>query len=144
MKNMVIFDALQGMDAFMYMGHGSSLRTMPSSEIEKLRVRAMPLLFGCRSGQMSRMGRSLDPVGPACSYLIASAPCILGFLWGVTDRDVDLWTVAFLKHWLSTGQEGQAREKEFVKAVAEQRHKFQRFVNSAATVVYGLPSIATD
>lgn len=139
---------LEGMDAFMYCGHGSSLRTMPTTEIEKLRVRAMPLLFGCRSGQMARMGRSLDPIGPASSYLIASAPCILGFLWGITDRDIDQWTVVFLHHWLgTTQQEGSqsqqvaGNQKEFVRAVAEQRSKFIRFVNSAATVVYGLPAI---
>ena len=67
-------------------------------------------------------------------YLIATAPCTLGFLWGVTDRDVDKWTVTLLKHWI----EGK---REFVQSVAEKRCEFDRMVNRAAVVLYGLPSL---
>lgn len=77
-------DALSSKDAFMYCGHGSRLKTMSSQEIERLRARAVPLLFGCNSGRLDRLGRSFDPVGGAHSYLIATAPCLLGFLWSVT------------------------------------------------------------
>jgi len=149
-------------DAFMYCGHGNSLRTMPADQVERLRVRAIPLLFGCKSGQMTKMGRSLDPTGPAGSYIIASAPCILGFLWGITDKDIDQWTVAFMQHWLgrhhqpeqqsstSANQPGENKEnpstkpREFVRAVAEKRSSFTRTINSAATVVYGLPCVTPD
>jgi len=132
---------LSEMDAFMYCGHGTSAKSMPENEVEKMRVRALPLLFGCRSGQMCRLGRSLDPIGMASSYLIASAPAILGFLWGVTDKDIDQWTVAFMQHWLGKGQDNKAGQKEFVRAVAEQRSKFARNINRGAAVVYGLPSV---
>ncbi|TRY63276.1 hypothetical protein TCAL_04651 [Tigriopus californicus] len=128
--------ALSEMDAFMYCGHGSRLKTITSQEIEKLNIRALPLLFGCNSGRLERLGRTFDPTGTASSYLIASAPCLLGFLWSVTDLDIDTWTVEFLEHWL----EKRKGQKDFVKAVAEKRHCFKRLVNSAATVVYGLPS----
>ena len=31
------------------------------------------------------------------NYLLASSPALLGFLWAVTDADVDQWTVVFLQ-----------------------------------------------
>eukprot|EP00095_Tigriopus_kingsejongensis_P012131 maker-scaffold1116_size61586-snap-gene-0.9 protein:Tk12131 transcript:maker-scaffold1116_size61586-snap-gene-0.9-mRNA-1 annotation:"hypothetical protein LOTGIDRAFT_230378" len=128
--------ALSEMDAFMYCGHGARMKTINSQEIEKLNIRALPLLFGCNSGRLERLGRTFDPTGTASSYLIASAPCLLGFLWSVTDVDIDKWTVDFLEHWLGK----EAKEKDFVKAVAQRRHCFNRLLNSAATVIYGLPS----
>ncbi len=57
---------------------------MSAQEIEKLQVRAVPLLFGCNSGRLERIGRSFDPIGGAHSYLIATSPALLGFLWSVT------------------------------------------------------------
>ena len=132
--------ALSSMDAFMYCGHGSKVKTISSQEIEKLNVRAVPLLFGCNSGRMERLGRGFDPLGTASSYLIATSPSLLGFLWAVTDQDLDRWTVSFLKHWLQDGQGDQDGEKDFVRAVAQKRNDFARFLNGAATVVYGLPA----
>jgi len=142
---------LTEMDAYMYMGHGSSEKYLPGQEVKKLEVRALPLLFGCNSGRLSRLGRSLDPTGTASCYLIASAPSILGFLWSITDRDTDKWTVTFLQHWL--GKKGEAagagggagllpHEPDFVRAVANHKKHFQKIINGAATVVYGLPSVS--
>ncbi len=128
---------LSEMDAYMYCGHGSTLKKFPPQEIEKLNIRALPLLFGCNSGRLQRLGRLLDPIGIIHYYLIAQAPCILGFLWSITDKDVDQWTVDFLKHWLSKDDE----QTEFVQAVADKRSNFERMINRAAIVIYGLPSI---
>ena len=130
---------LSEMDAFMYCGHGGSLKNLPAQEIEKMNIRAVPLLFGCNSGRLSRMGRNLDPLGTASSYLMATAPCLLGFLWSVTDRDLDKWTVGFLNHWLGKGD--GPHEEDFVQAVANQRTNFARIINSAALVIYGIPSV---
>ena len=130
---------LSEMDAFLYCGHGGSVKNVPPQEIEKMNIRAVPLLFGCNSGRLSRIGRYLDPLGNASTYLIATAPCLLGFLWSVTDRDVDTWTVGFLKYWL--GKEEGPHEEDFVRAVANYRSKFGRIINGAATVVYGLPAV---
>jgi len=128
--------ALTEKDAFMYCGHGGRLKTLSGQDIERLRARAVPLLFACNSGRLDRVGRGFDPVGGAHSYLIAASPCLLGFLWSVTDLDVDRWTVAFLEHWLGGNQRGGC----FVRAVASKRGDFNRFMNGAATVVYGLPA----
>ena len=76
----------------------------------------------------------MDPLGAAHSYLIAASPALLGFLWPITDRDVDAWTTIFLDHWLK--EEGEA---ELLQAVADTRMKFEHFTNGAAVIVYGLP-----
>ena len=90
--------ALQGKDAFLYCGHGSGSKYLSVDEIEKvglccgcgvpsykilsclqLRVRAVPVLVGCNSGQLTRQGRSLDPLGTAQSYLVAATPALVSY-----------------------------------------------------------------
>ena len=65
----------------MYCGHGSGSQYISGDEIERLRVRGVPLLLGCSSGRLERLGRTLDPLGTSLSYLMATAPALLGFLW---------------------------------------------------------------
>ena len=126
-------EALQAKDAFMYCGHGSGSKYLSGDEVQKLRVRAVPCLMGCSSGQLAKLGRTVDPLGTAQSYLVASSPALLGFLWPVTDADVDQWTVSFLGHWLG------GEEPELLQAAAEKRNDFRYVLNGAALVVYGLP-----
>ena len=125
----------------MYCGHGSGSQYISGDEIERLRGRGVPLLLGCSSGRLERLGRTLDPLGTSLSYLMATAPALLGFLWAVTDHDTDNWTEKFLHHWLAGDPEGQ---EELLQAVADKRMDFERFLNSAALVVYGLPIKAKD
>ena len=129
-----IQSALQGKDAYMYIGHGSGCQYIPMSEVEKLRVRAVPMLLGCSSGKMERKGRTIDPVGVVQSYMIAASPALLGFLWPITNRDLDKWTIKFLEHWLTEGD-----QEELLQAAADTRQHFDHFLNGAALVVYGLP-----
>ncbi len=49
--------ALSEKDAFLYCGHGSRMKNLTWQDIEKLNVKAVPLLFGCNSGRLERMGR---------------------------------------------------------------------------------------
>ena len=125
----------------MYCGHGSGSQYLSGDEIERLRVRGVPLLFGCSSGHLERMGRTLDPLGVSQSYLIGTSPALVGFLWAVTDNDLDNWTAVFLDHWLGGKEAG---EEELLQAVADKRMDFERFTNSAALVVYGLPIKARE
>ena len=120
-------------DAYIYAGHGDGSKYISHSEIEKLKIRTVPLLLGCSSGELRRLGRNTDPQGAAQSYLIGTSPAVAGFLWPVTDVDVDKWTIEFLEYWL-TGQ-----EINLLQALADKRDSFKSFVNSAALVVYGLP-----
>ena len=125
--------ALSSKDAYIYAGHGSGSNFMPSNELKKLRIRSAPLLFGCRSAELARAGRNLDPLGVAHSYLVASSPALAGFLWPVTDNDLDQWTIKFLDYWMN------GKEKSLLQAIADQRSGFKHLVNSAALVVYGFP-----
>ena len=128
---------LSEMDAYLYCGHGSTLKKFSNQEIEKLNIRALPLLFGCESGQLQRLGRLNEPIGTVTHYMIGQAPSLLGFLYSITDKDVDQWTVEFLKHWLDESE----HQLEFVQAVSNKRSAFEREINRAAVVVYGLPSL---
>ena len=69
---------LQKMDAYIYCGHGSNLQNLRLQDIEKLYIRSVPLLFGCNSGKLERIGRFFDPAGTVNYYMIATAPCFLG------------------------------------------------------------------
>jgi len=120
-------------DVYIYSGHGSGSHYMPLHDIEKLRVRVVALLLGCNSGELLRIGRNLDPWGAAYSYLLGTSPAMVGFLWPVTDVDVDNWTIRFLDYWLN------GRQGNMLQAVADQRGSFANFSNTAALVVYGLP-----
>lgn len=141
---------LQAKDCFMYCGHGSGSKYLSGDDVEKLRVRAVPLLLGCSSVRLERLGRMCDPLGTAHSYLIAASPGLLGFLYPCTDADTDQWTVGFLTHWLGAAQvqqeqeQGQAKgEGRLLQAVADRRATFRNFINSCGLVVYGLPLSAT-
>jgi len=127
-------EAFSTKDAFLYFGHGSGSQFMSSDEIEKLKVHPVPQLFGCSSGKLSRYGRNVDPIGIAQSYLIGSSPALVGFLWPVTDLDLDNWSIDFLNSWLASGS-----QSNLLQAVAVKRKDFRHFTNTCALVVYGLP-----
>jgi len=120
-------------DAFIYCGHGGGSKYISTDEIEKLHVRVVPVLLGCSSGELFQHGRNLEPLGMPQSYLAGSSPAFVGFLWPVTDLDLDNWTIDFLQYWL-TGQ-----QPNLLQAVADKRSAFKQFVNAAALVAYGLP-----
>ena len=125
-------EVLSKKDAYIYAGHGGGT-FMTNEEIKKLRIRSVPILLGCRSVELVRLGRNLDPLGVVHSYLVGSSPAIAGFLWPVSDADLDQWTIEFLKYWVS------GQEKNLLQAVADQRSNFNHLVNSAGLVVYGFP-----
>jgi len=126
-------------DAYIYSGHGDGSIFMSIEEVKKLKIRSVPILLGCRSAELARYGRNLDPVGIAQSYLVGCSPAIAGFLWPVTDGDVDQWTVEFLEYWM------QGKQLSLLQAIADKRTSFKSFANSAALVVYGFPvSLKSD
>lgn len=64
------------------------------------RCKASVILMGCSSGRLMSVNRKnskslenipvhFEPEGIALSYLSAGAPCVVGNLWDVTDRDID-------------------------------------------------------
>ena len=94
---------------FLYFGHGGGQVFFPRKNVEELAkwgkqgmrlCRASVLLMGCSSGRLVSVNRKhsksieqlplhYEPEGIAMSYLCAGAPCVVGNLWDVTDRDID-------------------------------------------------------
>lgn len=133
-------NVLKSKDAFIYSGHGSGSTFLSSDEIKRLKVRSVPVLLGCRSAELTRYGRNLDPLGIVQSYLIGSSPALVGFLWPVTDVDLDQWTIKFLEYWLKAS----SGNLSLLQAVADQRREFNHFVNAAGLVVYGFPVLVKE
>ena len=101
---------------FLYCGHGGGERFFSRSDIEGLTSNGVPtlkdsqqlsrscqsciVLMGCSSAKLNSVNSSkhdhcreghihIEPEGIALNYLIAGAPCVIGNLWDVTDRDID-------------------------------------------------------
>jgi separase len=85
----------------LYFGHGDGQSCFSHGDIEKLvdksssplllGSRASIILMGCNSGALKSVwGKRIlfEPHGIALSYLCAGAPCVVGNLWDVTDKDI--------------------------------------------------------
>ncbi|XP_015599938.1 separin [Cephus cinctus] len=160
-------NALVNHDILMYNGHGSGIQYLAGERIEKLRVKATVLLFGCGSVKLQRVGGRFPPYGVSNQYLIACSPCVLGMLWEVTDADIDKMTASFLSNWIPSTQERpwsdidpdlwrsgtfgfldietknssnqKTIEPEMLRAVAKSKNVCSHFMTAAAIVVRGLP-----
>jgi Peptidase family C50 len=152
-KEMPQFDALekalcQKSSLLLYFGHGGGERIMTKEQLASLGrrpngIQASVVLMGCSSGELkspnqdssSCCPRSIhfEPDGLILRYLLYGAPCVVGNLWDVTDRDIDIFTQSMLnsifKDDMSIAQ---------CLAVARPECKF-RFLTGAAPVCYGLP-----
>jgi hypothetical protein len=99
---------------YLYCGHGGGEKVFSGSQLDALRkgrddgirgCRSSVILMGCSSGKLqsvntpkvnpSAYGFTMhyEPEGIALSYLYAGAPCVIGNLWDVTDRDIDRYVV---------------------------------------------------
>ena len=75
-----------------------------------------------------------EPEGIALSYLVAGAPCVVGNLWDVTDRDIDRYCLTLIEDFVK----GQG--DSLAKCVAEARRACKlRYIVGSAPVCYGVP-----
>ena len=97
---------------YLYCGHGGGEKAYTRLQVEGLMniredgirgCRATVVLMGCSSGKLQSVNTPkstssssssyytmhYEPEGIALSYLLAGAPCVVGNLWDVTDRDID-------------------------------------------------------
>jgi separase len=97
---------------FLYCGHGGGQACFSRSKVESLitgneeaglpprSCKSSLILMGCSSGKWVAPNRKgiqvfdkvpihYEPEGISLSYLCAGAPCVIGNLWDVTDRDID-------------------------------------------------------
>ena len=146
---------------FLYCGHGGGEGCFPRSEIEKRfkdrTCHSTVLLFGCSSGRLSSGGGAArgvgrgwkvmeyEPDGVASSYLAAGAPCVLGNLWDVSDRDIDRLCVEFMEQWLEGKGGGGGKEggkRDVAECISTSRHVCKmRYLVAGAVVCYGVPTV---
>ena len=145
-------DRLEKEDGLMiYCGHGGAECCFPRADVEERLMkkrrgcRSSLFLFGCSSGRLSAGGGAsrgiggtfkqmeYEPDGVVTSYLCAGAPCVVGNLWDVSDRDIDRFCLEFLDKFTSGG-------KAVTACVSESRRVCKmRYIVGAAVVVYGVP-----
>ncbi|KAI2500125.1 Peptidase family C50 [Fragilaria crotonensis] len=154
-EDFVLDSITQERGLFLFCGHGGGKGSFSRSRVESLMegsesrmpCRSSIILMGCSSGKLASINRKsadaskrvdiyYEPEGIALSYLMSGAPCVVGNLWDVTDRDIDRYCLEFMDKFLS--HEGDS----LAKCVAEARSccKMQHIVG-LAPVCYGLPVV---
>lgn len=109
--------ALSSSDILLYMGHGGGAQYIRNRTIRRLdKCRAAALLMGCSSASLTDVG-DFECYGLVWSYMLAGCPAVVGTLWDVTDRDIDLYTGRVFEEWglvasgTFPGREDASREK---------------------------------
>lgn len=135
----------------LYFGHGGGQQYFSREMIEALgqrRGRALSsvILMGCSSGKLESVNTKdstsraklpihFEPEGVALSYLVAGAPCVVGNLWDVTDRDIDRYVMTFLDSVFDDdGNTSVAHSVADARAACK-----MRYIIGCAPVCYGLP-----
>lgn len=132
----------------MYFGHGGGERVISKDQLELLRndgdgVCSSVILMGCSSGLLHSPNQDkgscnpcsihFEPDGLILQYLLLGSPCVIGNLWDVTDRDIDIFTEKLLRFLF---QDGQSTAQSVASARSACKY---RFLTGGAPVCYGLP-----
>lgn len=113
-------DTLASNDILLYMGHGGGHQYIRSRQIRRLKkCRATALLMGCSSASLADVG-DFELYGNIWNYMLAGCPAVVGTLWDVTDKDIDLYTATVYEEWgLVRRGAFQASLKKDAKAVGK-------------------------
>ncbi|KAH9391192.1 Separin [Tyrophagus putrescentiae] len=147
---------LQAKDLFVYFGHGSGsiyYRRMAGGGLDSLpQLRSASLVIGCSSGRVTAESALEGVYGTAYRFLANGAPCYVGALWDITDKDIDLYADQLLayavKQWAApttcgtVGAPPPKKEKEgaIARALSKSREICKlKYLTGAAPVFYGLP-----
>lgn len=91
--------SLASNDILLYMGHGGGAQYIRNRQIRRLdKCRATALLMGCSSASLADVG-DFEVYGLIWSYMLAGCPAVVGTLWDVTDKDIDLFTGRLYEEW---------------------------------------------
>jgi separase len=157
-RSFVVKSITQHNGLFLYRGHRGGKGFFSKSKVESLIIdhcgesatpcRSTIVLMGCSSGKLASINQKsvetsertaiyYEPEGIALSYILAGAPCVVGNLWDVTDRDIDRCCLGFMGQFLSEGGGSLA------KCVAEARSTSckMKHIVGFAPVCYGLPVV---
>lgn len=127
-------------DLFVYMGHGGCEQYIRTSSMFKHSSKSnnLPssLLIGCSSGALESNG-IFPNSGNTLNWLTCGSPMVLANLWDVTDKDIDLFSMAMFDHCsLFDDKVGLS----VCEGVCRSRHSCNlKYLNGSAPIVYGLP-----
>jgi len=152
---------------YLYCGHGGGEKVISRSRVEEFisgRIdgirgcRATIVLMGCSSGKLQSVntpkenpsGRvhamHYEPEGIAVSYLFAGAPCVVGNLWDVTDRDIDRYCLTLMEDFVQSQEDNIPPNSplSLAKCVGNARRACKlRFIVGSAPVCYGVPVLCS-
>mmetsp|Transcript_2282 Transcript_2282/g.8461 ORF Transcript_2282/g.8461 Transcript_2282/m.8461 type:complete len:1740 (-) Transcript_2282:1501-6720(-) len=139
--------ALTDFECYFYFGHGAGQDVTHKEAMKDIVSCAASVLMGCSSGVYDYT----DSSAAACTsilYLFAGAPFVLGNLWDVTDGDIDRFSAALLKEWLSQSVSYASSTMETFCAADAVQHARKacqlQFLVGAAPVIYGVPTRMWD
>lgn len=133
--------------ALAYCGHGSGSNYLSSDKVRGLHCRAATLLFGCGSGQLSSSVPDGGEVnGTPYAYLSAHCSRLLGFMWPLSDVQLDEFTETVFGEWRverddDDGSVAGGGVSCLATAVWAARRRTDSTLLAAAAVVYGLPDL---
>ncbi|KAI9292414.1 hypothetical protein K502DRAFT_295387, partial [Neoconidiobolus thromboides FSU 785] len=137
-----VANKLQEKDIYTYIGHGSSEHVFPTKNLRGIQNCAVALIFGCSSGVLKYEGEC-DLDGTVMQYLMAGSTGVLGNLWDVTDKDIDLFTAATFENWgVQPFHKGDSGAKcSLSMAISKAREVCRlKYLIGAAPILYGIPS----
>eukprot|EP01025_Chloroclados_australasicus_P025192 TRINITY_DN2517_c0_g1_i2.p1 TRINITY_DN2517_c0_g1~~TRINITY_DN2517_c0_g1_i2.p1 ORF type:complete len:1182 (+),score=78.51 TRINITY_DN2517_c0_g1_i2:332-3547(+) len=121
---------------FLYLGHGTGRRYLSMKRVSQISRGPSCLLMGCGSVNLVQQG-DYDPSGALIAYVSAGCPVIIGNLWGVSDNDINRYSIALLQSWSKKEQHPQ----DLVETVDQSRSCCQlQYLTGGAPVVIGIPS----
>ncbi|PYH48825.1 C50 family peptidase [Aspergillus saccharolyticus JOP 1030-1] len=130
---------LETKSLFLYFGHGSGAQYIRGRTIKRLERCAITFLMGCSSGALTEAGE-YEPYGTPMNYLHAGSPALVATLWDVTDKDIDRFAKSTFDKWGLFG--GEAEAVALDEAVSQSRQAcVLKYLNGAAPVIYGIPSV---
>eukprot|EP00835_Amoeboradix_gromovi_P004571 NODE_364_length_10092_cov_0.435905.p1 type:complete len:1040 gc:universal NODE_364_length_10092_cov_0.435905:4107-988(-) len=125
------FDLL-GNDIFMYCGHGAGEKYYNPTNLSKNTSNSVVFLMGCSSLKSIDYGITRSSIAEL--YLNMGCRAVIGTLWDITDKDLDVQTISML--------EGLQFKKDTSKAIQESRQECKlKYLNASSLVCYGNPVV---
>ncbi|KAE8356221.1 peptidase family C50-domain-containing protein [Aspergillus coremiiformis] len=136
---------LESTSLFLYFGHGSGAQYIRGRTVKRLDQCAVAFLMGCSSGTLTEAGE-YEPYGPPMNYLHAGSPALVATLWDVTDKDIDRFAQSTLEKWgVFQERDVDSDRVTLDEAVSESRSAcVLKYLNGAAPVIYGVPSVVLE
>lgn len=133
-------------DVFLYFGHGAGEKFFTPQVLGSLTPRncrrdKYVFLFGCSSAKLISYP-NYNPQSTALSYMYnPSIRLVLGTLWDITDKDLDMITVEILAMFARQRRAGSANacaDPSLARMLTRLRHQCRlKYLNGGAVVLYG-------